>query len=97
MNGERNPSEVYVDFREAVYKILGLSSGEVQEKNVPQPLEAEVSPHSPKQWHVFILWFTIFFASLFVFEKIDIQTMWNNEIIGRSWEKERIYSKIIVS
>ncbi|KAF3420546.1 hypothetical protein E2986_11462, partial [Frieseomelitta varia] len=52
VNGERNPSEVYVDFREAVYKILGLSSGEVQEKNVPQPLEAEVSPHSPKQWHV---------------------------------------------
>ena len=55
MNGERNPSEVYVDFREAVYKILGLSSGEVQEKNVPKPLEAEVSRHSPKQWHVFVL------------------------------------------
>ncbi|XP_043527471.1 adenylate kinase isoenzyme 5 [Frieseomelitta varia] len=49
VNGERNPSEVYVDFREAVYKILGLSSGEVQEKNVPQPLEAEVEVERRKE------------------------------------------------
>lgn len=42
VNGERNPSEVYIDFREAVFKILGLQSGEVREKNVPQSLEAEV-------------------------------------------------------
>ncbi|KOX80742.1 Adenylate kinase isoenzyme 5, partial [Melipona quadrifasciata] len=49
VNGERNPSEVYVDFREAVYKILGLSSGHVQEKNVPQPLEAEVEVERRKE------------------------------------------------
>ncbi|KAK1136890.1 hypothetical protein K0M31_001421 [Melipona bicolor] len=49
VNGERNPSEVYVDFREAVYKILGLSSGQVQEKNVPQPLEAEVEVERRKE------------------------------------------------
>lgn len=31
-----------MDFREAVFKILGLSNGEVRDKNVPQSLEAEV-------------------------------------------------------
>lgn len=30
-----------MDFREAVFKILGLSSGKVRDKNIPQ-LEAEV-------------------------------------------------------
>lgn len=32
-----------MDFREAVFKILGLSNDEVRDKNVPQSLEAEVS------------------------------------------------------
>ncbi|XP_017881074.1 adenylate kinase isoenzyme 5 [Ceratina calcarata] len=49
INGERNPSEVYVDFREAVFKILGLSTGEVRDKNVPQPLEAEVEVERRKE------------------------------------------------
>ncbi|XP_043790117.1 adenylate kinase isoenzyme 5 isoform X2 [Apis laboriosa] len=48
VNGERNPNEVYVDFREAVFKILGLSSGEVRDKNVPQ-LEAEVEVERRKE------------------------------------------------
>lgn len=50
MNGERNPSEVYVSFRDAVLKILGMSNGETGEhRNVPQSLEAEVSwsPFAP--------------------------------------------------
>ncbi|XP_076670567.1 adenylate kinase isoenzyme 5 [Andrena cerasifolii] len=49
VNGERNPSEVYVDFREAVFKILGLSSGGVKENNVPQSLEAEVEVERRKE------------------------------------------------
>ncbi|XP_031775468.1 adenylate kinase isoenzyme 5 isoform X2 [Apis florea] len=49
VNGERNPNEVYVDFREAVFKILGLSSDEVQNKNVPQSLEAEVEVERRKE------------------------------------------------
>lgn len=42
MNGERNPSEVYVSFRDAVLRILGMSSGDNRE-DIPQSLEAEVS------------------------------------------------------
>ncbi|KOC65843.1 Adenylate kinase isoenzyme 5, partial [Habropoda laboriosa] len=49
VNGERNPNEVYIDFREAVFKILGLSGGEVREKNVPQSLEAEVEVERRKE------------------------------------------------
>ncbi|XP_017759986.1 PREDICTED: adenylate kinase isoenzyme 5 [Eufriesea mexicana] len=49
VNGERNPSEVYIDFREAVFKILGLSSGDAQGKNVPQALEAEVEVERRKE------------------------------------------------
>lgn len=43
VNGERNPSEVYVSFRDAVRRILGMSNGEIQDQDVPQSLEAEVS------------------------------------------------------
>lgn len=43
MNGERNPSEVYVSFRDAVLRILGMSSGEIRDRDVSQSLEAEVS------------------------------------------------------
>lgn len=49
VNGERNPNEVYVDFREAVFKVLGLSNGEVRDKNVPQSLEAEVEVERRKE------------------------------------------------
>ncbi|CAL7948457.1 unnamed protein product [Xylocopa violacea] len=49
VNGERNPSEVYIDFREAVFKILGLPTDEVREKNAPQPLEAEVEVERRKE------------------------------------------------
>lgn len=42
INGERNPSEVYVSFRDAVLRILGMSSGEIQIQDIPQSLEAEV-------------------------------------------------------
>ncbi|XP_006623391.1 adenylate kinase isoenzyme 5 [Apis dorsata] len=48
VNGERNPNEVYMDFREAVFKILGLSSGKVRDKNIPQ-LEAEVEVERRKE------------------------------------------------
>lgn len=43
MNGERNPSEVYVSFRDAVFRILDISSGEIRDQDIPQALEAEVS------------------------------------------------------
>ncbi|XP_076243047.1 adenylate kinase isoenzyme 5 isoform X1 [Calliopsis andreniformis] len=49
VNGERNPNEVYIDFREAVFKILGLSNGEVREKNASQSLEAEVEVERRKE------------------------------------------------
>lgn len=49
VNGERNPNEVYMDFREAVFKILGLSNDEVRDKNVPQSLEAEVKVERRKE------------------------------------------------
>ncbi|XP_076625518.1 adenylate kinase isoenzyme 5 [Colletes latitarsis] len=49
VNGERNPNDVYVDFREAVFKILGLSDGEVREKTVSQSLEAEVEVERRKE------------------------------------------------
>ncbi|XP_076750036.1 uncharacterized protein LOC143422939 [Xylocopa sonorina] len=49
VNGERNPSEVYIDFRDAVFKILDLPSDEVREKNIPQPLEAEVEVERRKE------------------------------------------------
>ncbi|KAL0106489.1 hypothetical protein PUN28_016298 [Cardiocondyla obscurior] len=42
INGERNPSEVYISFRDAILRILGMSSGETQGQDVPQSLEAEV-------------------------------------------------------
>jgi len=43
VNGERNPSEVYVSFRDAVLRILGMSSGDNRDQDIPQSLEAEVS------------------------------------------------------
>lgn len=43
VNGERNPSEVYVDFREAVMRILGLSDEAVPSRQVSSSMEAEVS------------------------------------------------------
>lgn len=46
MNGERNPSEVYVSFRDAVLRILGMPDGEMREHDVPRSLEAEVSKSS---------------------------------------------------
>ncbi|XP_020710216.2 adenylate kinase isoenzyme 5 [Athalia rosae] len=42
VNGERNPNEVYVDFREAVMKILGISDGSDRAANPPGSVEAEV-------------------------------------------------------
>ncbi|XP_046411820.1 adenylate kinase isoenzyme 5 [Neodiprion fabricii] len=42
VNGERNPSEVYVDFREAILKILGMSDGIKGTGNPPGSVEAEV-------------------------------------------------------
>ncbi|XP_032669054.1 adenylate kinase isoenzyme 5 isoform X2 [Odontomachus brunneus] len=42
VNGERNPSEVYVSFRDAVLRILDISSGEIRDQDIPQSLEAEV-------------------------------------------------------
>ncbi|XP_054006157.1 adenylate kinase isoenzyme 5 isoform X1 [Hylaeus anthracinus] len=48
VNGERNPNDVYIDFREAVFKILGLSN-EVQDKNVPQTLKTEVEIERRKE------------------------------------------------
>ncbi|XP_008216433.1 adenylate kinase isoenzyme 5 isoform X2 [Nasonia vitripennis] len=43
VNGERNPSEVYVDFRESVMRILGLSEeSEAPERQVSSSMEAEV-------------------------------------------------------
>lgn len=42
VNGERNPNEVFVDFREAVMGILGLPATTEDEKKVTQSLEAEV-------------------------------------------------------
>ncbi|XP_011874309.1 PREDICTED: adenylate kinase isoenzyme 5 [Vollenhovia emeryi] len=47
INGERNPSEVYVSFRDAVLRILGMSSGEIQ--GIPQSLEAEVEVERRKE------------------------------------------------
>ncbi|KAG8039998.1 hypothetical protein G9C98_001516 [Cotesia typhae] len=41
VNGERNPSEVYVDFREAIIQILGSPKLGFKDK-MHQPLEAEV-------------------------------------------------------
>ncbi|XP_072748656.1 adenylate kinase isoenzyme 5 [Anoplolepis gracilipes] len=59
VNGERNPSEVYVSFRDAVLRILGMSTGDNRDQDIPQSLEAEVeverrkesitSPPLPKQ------------------------------------------------
>lgn len=49
VNGERNPSEVYVDFREAVFKILGISTGDSEGKGDPQSLEAEVEVERRKE------------------------------------------------
>ncbi|XP_015607295.1 adenylate kinase isoenzyme 5 [Cephus cinctus] len=43
INGERNPSEVYIDFREAVMKILGMSEDENLPRDAPRSLEAEVA------------------------------------------------------
>lgn len=43
MNGERNPTEVYVDFRESVMRILGLTEdGRLPDSQVPSSMEAEV-------------------------------------------------------
>ncbi|XP_043280317.1 adenylate kinase isoenzyme 5 [Venturia canescens] len=42
INGERNPSDVYVDFREAVMRILGLSEAATRDKAPQRSLEAEV-------------------------------------------------------
>ncbi|XP_043496776.1 adenylate kinase isoenzyme 5 [Polistes fuscatus] len=42
VNGERNPNEVFIDFREAVMRILGLPTTDEEEKKMVQPLEAEV-------------------------------------------------------
>lgn len=41
VNGERPPDEVYLDFKKAVMKILGLSEDE--ENLNPESVEAEVS------------------------------------------------------
>ncbi|XP_076183731.1 adenylate kinase isoenzyme 5 isoform X2 [Ptiloglossa arizonensis] len=49
INGERNPNDVYIDFREAVFKILGISDGEVQEKSFPQSLKTEVEVERRKE------------------------------------------------
>ncbi|XP_024884499.1 adenylate kinase isoenzyme 5 [Temnothorax curvispinosus] len=49
INGERNPSEVYVSFRDAVLRILGMSSGEIQDQDIPQSLEAEVEVERRKE------------------------------------------------
>nr|XP_031846425.1 adenylate kinase isoenzyme 5 isoform X4 [Nomia melanderi]XP_031846426.1 adenylate kinase isoenzyme 5 isoform X4 [Nomia melanderi]XP_031846427.1 adenylate kinase isoenzyme 5 isoform X4 [Nomia melanderi] len=49
VNGERNPNDVYVDFREAVFKILGLSTDDTKERNVPPSLEAEVEVERRKE------------------------------------------------
>ncbi|XP_014472575.1 PREDICTED: adenylate kinase isoenzyme 5 [Dinoponera quadriceps] len=49
VNGERNPSEVYVSFRDAVLKILGMSSGEIRDQDIPQSLEAEVEVERRKE------------------------------------------------
>nr|XP_012153720.1 PREDICTED: adenylate kinase isoenzyme 5 isoform X2 [Megachile rotundata] len=49
VNGERNPNEVYVDFREAVFKILGLSNQNLQQKNAPESVETKVDVESRKQ------------------------------------------------
>ncbi|KAG7210684.1 hypothetical protein KM043_012188 [Ampulex compressa] len=48
VNGERNPSEVYVDFREGIYRILGMSNEGTQEKEAPQSLQAEVEVEKRK-------------------------------------------------
>ncbi|XP_015114816.1 adenylate kinase isoenzyme 5 [Diachasma alloeum] len=47
VNGERNPSEVYVDFREAVVRILGLSENGAFDRSLPQSLETEVEVVQP--------------------------------------------------
>ncbi|KYN11645.1 Adenylate kinase isoenzyme 5 [Trachymyrmex cornetzi] len=49
INGERNPSEVYVSFRDAVLRILGISSGGIHDQDVPQSLEAEVEVERRKE------------------------------------------------
>lgn len=49
INGERNPSEVYVSFRDAVLRILGMPSGSIQDQDVPQSLEAEVEVERRKE------------------------------------------------
>ncbi|KYN33381.1 Adenylate kinase isoenzyme 5 [Trachymyrmex septentrionalis] len=49
INGERNPSEVYVSFRDAVLRILGISNGEIHDQDVPQSLEAEVEVERRKE------------------------------------------------
>lgn len=43
VNGERNPSEVYVDFRDAVMRILGLSENGGFDRSISQSLQTEVS------------------------------------------------------
>ncbi|XP_063984639.1 adenylate kinase isoenzyme 5 isoform X2 [Diachasmimorpha longicaudata] len=47
VNGERNPSEVYLDFREAVVRILGLSENEAFDRSLPQSLQTEVEVVQP--------------------------------------------------
>ncbi|KAI4484783.1 hypothetical protein M0804_007349 [Polistes exclamans] len=42
VNGERNPNEVFIDFREAVMRILGLPTTDEEDKKMVQPFEAEV-------------------------------------------------------
>ncbi|XP_066582950.1 adenylate kinase isoenzyme 5 isoform X2 [Prorops nasuta] len=49
INGERNPSEVYMDFRDAVMRILGMNDGEVQDKDTPQSMQAEVVVERSKE------------------------------------------------
>ncbi|XP_012221149.2 adenylate kinase isoenzyme 5 [Linepithema humile] len=49
VNGERNPSEVYVSFRDAVLRILGMPDGEMRDQDVPQSLEAEVEVERRKE------------------------------------------------
>nr|XP_012221149.1 PREDICTED: adenylate kinase isoenzyme 5 [Linepithema humile]XP_012221150.1 PREDICTED: adenylate kinase isoenzyme 5 [Linepithema humile] len=49
VNGERNPSEVYVSFRDAVLRILGMPDGEMRDQDIPQSLEAEVEVERRKE------------------------------------------------
>ncbi|KAK0079193.1 hypothetical protein PV325_001612 [Microctonus aethiopoides] len=42
VNGERNPSEVYVDFSETVMRLLGLTDTTTTLNRAPQSMEAEV-------------------------------------------------------